>query len=670
MIVGIFLRNFKTYKSINYIPITDEDRFCGLIGNNGIGKSSVLEAIDCFFNEKPWNYHKAAKTSTPDSLKPHIVPVFLIRKTDISSKCRDSAETLSKYAKEVIDITFSPTYQPHVKDFILHRKKLASNINLNFDDFFLLPIGIDHQLNISLSILQEMARINDVNEIINESLSIKIDKKLEPEIDSASDLDSGVPINPEFKVKNNFDIFEPLLTEIRSQIEYIYIPREIDPELFTKLETNEIQVLMGETLTEIISKDVPSTMIDGINNKLTLFIDDLSTKFGNYAYRTSNESRQQKIRKADVYNLIIKAFFGIRKLHKQQGKNWLEISQLSSGEKQKAIIDVAHTLLSQHRKSGANLIIGIDEPESSLHMSACFAQFDTLYEISRNCRQVIFSSHWYGFLPTIESGSATIISHDDKNQHVFDLINLANYREQIKQMRAIPKLHLPHDIRLKSMNDFVQSVITSTIGDDPYNWIICEGSSEKIYLTKYFEDIIKSKKLRIIPVGGAKEIKRFYDYILISYNDFKNEINGKIILLSDTDEELVNYNVIDSDNLFCKRIVNCSAVKTTKLVNIHSNPVSPKTEIEDALNGELFLKVLTSFKNENIDTLDFISDIKAESQNSTGFALDLSGSQKFKINSFFDTGNNKFLFAKKYTENLGAEYEVPAWIMQIRKWLE
>ena len=54
MIVGIFLRYFKTYQGINYISITDEDRFCGLVGENGIGKSSVLEALDCFFNGKPW----------------------------------------------------------------------------------------------------------------------------------------------------------------------------------------------------------------------------------------------------------------------------------------------------------------------------------------------------------------------------------------------------------------------------------------------------------------------------------------------------------------------------------------------------------------------------------------------------------------------------------------
>ena len=39
---------------------------------------------------------------------------------------------------------------------------------------------------------------------------------------------------------------------VKNVIDFIYIPREIDPETFTKLETTEIQVLMGEDLNEIV----------------------------------------------------------------------------------------------------------------------------------------------------------------------------------------------------------------------------------------------------------------------------------------------------------------------------------------------------------------------------------------------------------------------------------
>ena len=49
MIVGIFLRHIKTYKGINFIPLSDGEKFCGLVGNNGIGKSKVLEALEKIF---------------------------------------------------------------------------------------------------------------------------------------------------------------------------------------------------------------------------------------------------------------------------------------------------------------------------------------------------------------------------------------------------------------------------------------------------------------------------------------------------------------------------------------------------------------------------------------------------------------------------------------------
>lgn len=80
MIVGLLLRNFKTYQGINYIPLTDEDNFCGLVGDNGIGKSSVLESLDCLFNEKTWNYNNTTKKAGLQRTSPFIVPVFLLKK--------------------------------------------------------------------------------------------------------------------------------------------------------------------------------------------------------------------------------------------------------------------------------------------------------------------------------------------------------------------------------------------------------------------------------------------------------------------------------------------------------------------------------------------------------------------------------------------------------------
>lgn len=641
MIVGIFLRYYKTYQGINYIPLTDNDQFCGLVGNNGIGKSSILESLDTLFNGRAWNFNIATKKSGKTTTKPQIVPIFCIEKNKFQGDLLEKAQILHQVAMSTSDDNVSPSLKSHIKRFVVHREQILTKKNIA--DYLLIPIGVDYRGNVTVSAFNNR---------------LLIDALFGTEFD---------PAKTSLK-EEELRIFSPLLEKIKSEIEFIYIPREIDPESFTRLETNEIQVLMGETLTEILSQRVPARQIAEINESLNDFIDTLSDELDIYAYRTPTE-RQQNLKRTDVYNLIVQAFFNVRKLHKKQGDAWLEINALSSGEKQKAIIDVAHSLLTKHRASGENLIIGVDEPESSLHMSACFDQFDALYEISRGCRQVVFSSHWYGFLPTIESGSATIISSQD-GTHVFDQIDLAGYREQIKQLTAGTRGRLPYDIRLKSINDFVQSVITSAIGDQPYSWLICEGSSEKIYFNAYMKDMIETKKLRIVPVGGAKEIKRLYNHLSTSYEDFKDEVTGKIILISDTDAEMVRYDVSTHSNLICKRIVNCYETQKTKLVNIQANPVSPATEIEDALNGQLFLDTLKHFREEYSDILNFIDHVpNIVPQSCSKISLDLRSSEWKLIDDFFNRDNNKYRFAQKYVELMSDQHSTPEWIEEIRGWL-
>ena len=300
-------------------------------------------------------------------------------------------------------------------------------------------------------------------------------------------------------------------------------------------------------------------------------------------------------------------------------------------------------------------------------MSACYDQFDKLFEISTLCSQFLFTTHWYGFIPTVEDGCVSVISKID-GQHSFDLINISSYRESIKQSIRESKGRLPYDIRLKSINDFVQSIITSILVDEPYNWLICEGSSEKIYFEAYFADIKNEKKLRIIPVGGANEIKRIYNNLQVAYDDFQKEIQGKVILISDTDPQIVQYSTKDQfKNLICYRIVNDDSKRKTILVKIDSNPVSPKTEIEDSLNGKIFFETLKDFQDNHTELSNIISSISEPTEEATYFALDLSPSKQKLLETFFDKGNNKFEFAKKYVEKISSEYKVPEWIEDIKK---
>lgn len=62
---------------------------------------------------------------------------------------------------------------------------------------------------------------------------------------------------------------------LRYKYKYIYIPKDIDSELFTKLETSEVQMLMGESLEEIISERITNETITKINSGLKKFLEDI-----------------------------------------------------------------------------------------------------------------------------------------------------------------------------------------------------------------------------------------------------------------------------------------------------------------------------------------------------------------------------------------------------------
>jgi predicted ATPase len=638
MIIGVILKYIKTYQGINYIPITSKDKFCGLVGNNGIGKSTVLEAFDCFFNDKTWNLNVTTKRSGLNTTNPSIIPVFLIHKSKISVENSAIAEIYSNAIWNMNETEIANINRPHFKEFTNQRTTLIQNFDV--DNYYLLPLGIDYASNVNLS-------------FFNTNI---IARTIIPELaEDRTSLEDA-----------ELNLLKPLFLEIKSLYQYIYIPKDIDPTTFTKLETKEIQALMGETLLQVLEERVPNRQITEINRSLNQFLVSLSTELEDYSFRTPTD-RQQNLRKTDIYNLIIEAFFNIRKLHKKQGDNWLEIGDLSSGEKQRAIIEVTHNLIRNHRDNSDNLIIAVDEPESSLHISACFDHFMKMYEIAESTHQFLFSTHWYGFLPIIEKCSVTAITKKD-GDHLFDLISLENYREAIKQQTRESKGKLPYDLRLKSLNDFIQSIVSSILDEEPFNWIICEGSSEKIYFDYYFKELKDTNRLRIIPVGGANEIKRIYEHLSVSIDEFKKDLNGKIAFICDTDSELVEFNSTNTKNVLVKRLVNVDG--QTRLININSNPKAPPTEIEDSLNGKAFYNTLKSYKEYYTELLDFVNIEEDKPEVPSYFAMDLAPSLYRNLLAFFDSDNNKYDFANSYIEVLeNDKYEIPTWITEIKEFI-
>ena len=92
--------------------------------------------------------------------------------------------------------------------------------------------------------------------------------------------------------------------------------------------------------------------------------------------------------------------------------------------------------------------------------------------------------------------------------------------------------NIPKDFSLKSTNDLVQSIFHSLKAKNPYNWLICEGPSDQVYLEYFFKEEVEKKNLRIIPVGGIEMVKKFYNYLSLCckfYNEPRDRYESQNI---------------------------------------------------------------------------------------------------------------------------------------------
>lgn len=610
MIVGLFLRNFKTYQGINFIPISNGEPFNGLIGDNGVGKSSTLEALNSFFNNNQWIYHISHKRHSLNTIRPHIVPLFLIKKSKVPENMREIFQCIS----DIIQLNDSKIYgssKPQYQVLMNAISEIVSRVDIN--DYYFLAIGQEFDGEPHFSIFHHEYFFKKV-----------------------------------FNQKQvNEEIAKQLLEFVKSKYDYLYIPKELEADEFVRLENKEIHTLMGETLNDLIGQHITKQQVDEINKKLNEITDSLSSELGDFKYKSPN-NRQKRLQVSELNALIVEAYFKIRVLHKKFKDEWLELKYMSSGEKQLAILEIASKLIASHRKSNKEIIFAIDEPESSLHISKCYLQFEKIHNLSRNCCQVIFASHWYGFIPTSDFGSVVCISN--KEDVKFDFFNLSSIREEIKQKKKQELVrNFPIDLKIKSINDFVQSILSSMVLGDSYNWLICEGSSEKNYFNEYFSEEILNDRLKIVPVGGATEIKKIYNIFIANYEEIKNQINGKIFFLTDTDEQLVEWSTHVHEKVRCLRMVANDDAQKIVLVNIDSNPKSPATVIEDALDAELFFSVLNTYEKDYSE-LNFLKSHSEVLQGYSRYGLDLKRTEAQALHDFFNKPNIKFDFSKKYAE--------------------
>lgn len=172
MLVGVFLRHFKIYKGARYIPfsINKTENFNLFIGQNGAGKSSILEALDSFFNNRDFIYN-----THQNKFDAFIAPLFLIEKSSLKKFDKEVQKIIpiiSEFFFNEVDVSNSKNYAPY-NNFFDHRDCLKKY----FDTHYLLLIG--HSPNGDL-IDNAFITFNRsvINKIRSENEDFKTDKEL------------------------------------------------------------------------------------------------------------------------------------------------------------------------------------------------------------------------------------------------------------------------------------------------------------------------------------------------------------------------------------------------------------------------------------------------------------------------------------------------------------
>lgn len=667
MIVGLFLKHIKAYKGINYIPIGHDYNFVSYVGENGVGKSSILEALDSFFNNKPYPINKSAKidgTKTSGN-EPYVAPVFCIPINKVTRLKKDF-KILSDYFWAVQKKDLNSAVQGSMKGFFDIRDNLINSISFSPDTHYLLVAGetnlelIDHELSV-ISFSGEDSFIEHMGR------RIKGDSYFES-FESRKNAINTLKVDSELSLNNSR--WKKFLEELKSLYSLIYFPVELEVESFTKIETTEMQKVFDTEIRSEIEKSLASVEFNkakGINKILGSFvaeIEDILKK--EYCYHTG-ASRNSSVSKSDLVDKILEVYFQKRVLHKE-GESLTKVSELSAGEKRQALINLIYAFLKRKAERDKMVIIAIDEPENSLHMSLCYDQFEKLKEISSS-NQVLITTHWYGFLPAMSQGYSHFIN-DNSAKIGFDSYDLYNYRSEIKVDIQRSQNKLPVNPNLKSTYDLVQSIFYSLKGEPAYNWLICEGISEKIYFEHFFKDEIENSKLRILAMGGAPNVVRLFRYLQTPLSE--ENTNGKVFCLIDTDQERQKEIGIEQKNLAIKRLSNQGNNKKTSLLKL-DHPDTHPTDIEQALTPVIFNNTI----NQLSDNEQYKKCVPLEESGNTDF---IKNFKNLDIADYFkeNYGENKVLFAKRYVINSketalldGTDHKkvlYPDWIAEIKKY--
>lgn len=557
MLIGTYLKNFKCYQGTQFVPcFSSSSNLIGYLGDNGVGKSAVLEALDAYFSKNPhWNRNKESKKGAQDCF---VAPVFMVDRKIVGAD-----------ADKIPPATIDEIESLHVPGD---------------------------------SIVLCVAKRED-------GTLVFFDGKRE--------------------VKKPQKLANSIYQIITKHFQYVYINSEVDIDEEAKINSKIYELIIGSSIVKEVEKkflevDRSNKLVENLNSILATLVDDKFTNNlnkidTNYTYGGSRGSRS-KLTNNVLAHKSTEIFLASRKLQ-YKGK---QLNNLSSGQRRSALMDfIMATLDDSTIKRDNNLIIAFDEPEISLDASKRLSQFEKLSSISEKRISVLFTSHWYGWIPVTKIGDAVLIEENETNRR-----EIKCYKNESFPFQDMPKYEM------RMIFDFLMSLGAAAEANKSNKFIICEGVSDQILIAAS----LKQDTYKILPVG-KKRVKKIADIFKDYFWKDSGKIMQNVIFLIDTDPQ----NKDNFENPYLKRW--CKGDDLTVGLSSGNANFHNKCTIENILEPDIFLLSLKSIYKEN----EFIQNLEIKHSELSG--TDAFGMDNLENITFNDiAGEQKINFATKYAD--------------------
>ncbi|WIV93886.1 AAA family ATPase [Bacillus bombysepticus] len=585
MIKGLFINGYKSYGSTEFVSLNKnvDSKFSAILGQNGVGKSAILESIDYYFNDK--NYWNKNKNSTLSDTFVTILFKIEKKKFDDFLKDNDSIED-----KNLLKSCLIETSRFFSEENMANRFKgvVYSNAIQNFEK------ELKNEREKERYYYLVLGR-NGTGEIDLKPFGKVLDYFLKDKIKNFD--------------RNSFIL--DLNKFIKEYYTYIYIPVEQKTSDVLSLESIDMQRIMNKDisdniqkiLNERVSRDGKNiSVINLLNDRLKSFMLSINENLAESEFEYSKDRKKEKIVTSDLVGLIIQEYFSTKSLKK---KNHTKMEQLSSGEQRRAIIEVVTSFLKNRAHNSqlnyGEIIIAIDEPEISQDISNVYSQFERLESLSSKYGyQTFITTHWYGLLPIINNGTLTVVYKNKSTQknlvQSFDFHNYLDKKEQF-----------PDDIHLKSFYDLTSSLLGYLRNNTEHRLILCEGGTDR----KYLESMIEHPDIKILPVGGKDNVKLLFNLfsLPIKNKTIKLHKNNRVLFLIDTDNTADHQDAFNVTNhLYIGRLQvlnklnrHNSWLEIVDIVNGSSSKYYNETRIEDVLDADVFYETLSYVIDTNED---------------------------------------------------------------------